>query len=55
MPTVDWAAATETLGRISREQFGQIADTVFANGYVRTIARPIRTETDVREVLEHAW
>jgi alcohol dehydrogenase class IV len=40
---------------ISREQFTKIADTVFANGYVRTNPRPIKTEADVREVLDFAW
>lgn len=40
---------------IAREQFDQIADTVFANGYVRTNPRPIRTNADVREVLDFAW
>jgi hypothetical protein len=38
MPTVDWAAATETLGRISREQFarflaGPVRERVYAVGF----------------------
>lgn len=40
---------------IRRDQFEQIAQTVLANGYVRTNPRPISDSAGVVAVLEEAW
>ena len=40
---------------VTREQFPQIAETVLANGYVRTNPRPIGSAAQIIEILEYAW
>lgn len=40
---------------ITRDQFPRIAETVLANGYVRTNPRPIQAASEIVEVLDYAW